>query len=108
MSAVSDEARAAYDAGRFYEWAVEEPQGLIRLLDEHERMEERLELLEASQPEYEYGSAGYCFDDDYNDRRCYYTDSSLKKVLKHERDWHGGNASRPVRRVKAGPWEKVD
>ena len=41
MSTISDEARAAYDAKEFVTWALEGG-GLKRLLDEHERMEERI------------------------------------------------------------------
>lgn len=56
--------------------------------------------------EWEYGSKGYCFEDDY--RYCFFRASSAQEIADHEEDAHGGNPSRIVRRRKAGEWEPVD
>lgn len=57
MSTISDEARAAYDAKEFVTWALEGG-GLKRLLDEHERMEERIEAI-VSSPDAQAALDGY-------------------------------------------------
>lgn len=69
--------------------------------------------------EWEYGSAGYCFDNEVN-RRCYFVSSQPWAVIKHARDWHSndnnpdndrddrGHLKNLRKRHTASPWLPVE
>lgn len=62
--------------------------------------------------EWEYGSVGYCFDNEVN-RRCYYESHSADAVIKHARDAHANDADDVAhrrnlrRRHPATDWESL-